>query len=470
MSTAPNGTQATPPEGRERWEWRELGDLGTWVGGGTPSKQRPDFWEGGTIPWVSPKDMKSWRLNGTRDAITETAAEESSTKRFVAGSVALVVRSGILEHTLPVSLVPFSATANQDMRVVTPNEHVTAEWLLYALRAESESIRRACRKDGTTVASIDVPKLTKWTLHVPTIEEQRRIVDRIERLRDHISAGDEVVKQVQKKAVALRRSTLSAAVEGRLGSMAVYERSSYHLLARIAGEMERLEPQRGPKKTRGAKESVPQIDFKLPRGWSVASWGEIGLSQNGRAFPSAAYSQEGIKLLRPGNLHASGEVRWEDGNTKRLPTRYEADHPGFIVRGRELVINLTAQSLKDDFLGRVCMTGPGETCLLNQRIARLTPVIMSPEYVLCVFRSPLFRRYVAGLNKGSLIQHIFTSEIDKFVLPIPPLEEQQLIVSALQRYESAFSALEALADVGRARSQDLWRAFLHVALRDPARA
>jgi type I restriction enzyme S subunit len=89
-----------------------------------------------------------------------------------------------------------------------------------------------------------------------------------------------------------------------------------------------------------------------------------------------------------------------------MPEKWAADYPGHLIGPDELVINLTAQSLADEFLGRVCLTSPGEHCLLNQRIARLTPVLLPPRFLLCVFKSPWFRKFVASLNTGSLIQHM----------------------------------------------------------------
>ena len=101
---------------------------------------------------------------------------------------------------------------------------------------------------------------------------------------------------------------------------------------------------------------------------------EIGFCQNGRAFPSKEYTSEGVRLLRPGNLHVSGGIEWTENNTRYMPESWATAHPDYVIGGGELVINLTAQSLKDEFLGRVCMTSSAERCLLNQRIARLTPV------------------------------------------------------------------------------------------------
>ena len=100
-------------------------------------------------------------------------------------------------------------------------------------------------------------------------------------------------------------------------------------------------------------------------------------------------------------------------------------------------MNLTAQSLKDEFLGRVCMTPPGDVCLLNQRLARLTPVGISVRFAFWLYKSMFFRRYVnEGLNSGSLIQHMFTKQVDAFVFPLPPLAEQEALVSLLDDVEA----------------------------------
>lgn len=129
---------------------------------------------------------------------------------------------------------------------------------------------------------------------------------------------------------------------------------------------------------------------------------------------------EGVRLLRPGTLHVSGRVEWTIENTRCIPVRWATDFPDFIVGNGELVMNLTAQSLKDEFLGRICLTSSPERCLLNQRICRLIPISVPPWYLLWMFKSSMFRRFVDGLNTSSLIQHMFTSQLADFTLPLPP--------------------------------------------------
>ena len=211
-----------------------------------------------------------------------------------------------------------------------------------------------------------------------------------------------------------------------------------HLLSRILNKRRQMWSGRGKYKEPAAPDTsnLPP----LPEGSVWATWDQIGLSQNGRPFPSAEYQTTGFKLLRPGNLNVSGKVVWTESNTRCMPQRFADENPDLIVRGRELVMNLTAQSLKDEFLGRVCITSPDEVCLLNQRLARLTPIIILPEFVLYLLRAPQFRRFVDGLNSGSLIQHMFTSQLAQFAFPLPPLADQRRIVAEI---EKQFTRLEA---------------------------
>ena len=157
-------------------EYRPLRDVGIWQGGGTPSKHNTDYWRGGTIPWVTSKDMGAFDLSDTEDYITESAVEGSAAKIIPPNSVAIVMRSGILKHTLPVSLVPFVATVNQDLRALTCHDDVMPRYALHVLRANAGSILVTCRKVGGTVESIDAKRLMAFRIPVPPLEVQREIV------------------------------------------------------------------------------------------------------------------------------------------------------------------------------------------------------------------------------------------------------------------------------------------------------
>lgn len=151
------------------WPVRRLADVGTWYGGGTPSKARTDYWADGEVAWLSPKVMGREVLPGTRDHITHAAVAGSAVRLVPPNSVAVVVRSGILERILPVALVPFRTTLNQDMKAIVTSDDVDPKWVAWWLRSREQDILRGCRKAGTTVASIDTKRLMDLQLPVPPL-------------------------------------------------------------------------------------------------------------------------------------------------------------------------------------------------------------------------------------------------------------------------------------------------------------
>ena len=73
-------------------------------GGGTPSKAHPEYYENGDIPWVSSKDMKTDIITESQIYINHLGVENSTAKMVPVNSVIMVIRSGILKHTLPVAI------------------------------------------------------------------------------------------------------------------------------------------------------------------------------------------------------------------------------------------------------------------------------------------------------------------------------------------------------------------------------
>ncbi|ELM8258828.1 restriction endonuclease subunit S [Escherichia coli] len=173
-------------------EWKTLGEIGTWHGGGTPSKNRSEFWEDGSIPWISPKDMGRPIVDTSEDYITEEAVQQSSTKLVPANSIAIVVRSSILDKVMPSALIPVPATFNQDMKVVIPHCNISPNYIAHIMRSRGDDILRAAKKSGGSVASIDSKKLFSFRIPVPHLNEQKRIVnilDKFDTLANSITEG-----------------------------------------------------------------------------------------------------------------------------------------------------------------------------------------------------------------------------------------------------------------------------------------
>jgi type I restriction enzyme S subunit len=371
--------------------------------------------------------------------------------------------------------------------IVFRNGEVDPDFLMHRLREGVFRGRLCADVSGVGGSLTRARPQTVKNLEVtlPPLPEQRRIVAKIEALQERCRKAREALAEVGPLLEQFRQSLLAAAFRGDLtadwrAANPNVEPAS-ELLNRIRQERRQKWEQselakyeaKGKKPPQDWREeytelkSIDDTDLpKLPNGWCWVRWELVGDCQNGRAFPSKHYSQAGTKLLRPGNLHVSGRIDWTEKNTQYMPKEWEHDHTSYVVGSRELVMNLTAQSLKDEFLGRVCLTDEGEHCLLNQRIARISPhQSISPEFCLLLFKSPQFRRYVDTLNSGSLIQHMFTTQVAKFVFPLPPVEEHAEIVAATQAALEARDLISRVVDESHSDLKQLDQSVLAKAFR-----
>src|SRR5437016_5804518 len=124
-----------------------------------PSKDVTAHWVKDAVPWLSPKHRTTACIRDSEDHVTDQAIEQSATKRVPEGSVLIVTRSGILAHTLPAAVMDVEVTVYQDLKALTPSETIDADFVAWALRAFGQDILEKCKKDGTTVASIEFEAL-----------------------------------------------------------------------------------------------------------------------------------------------------------------------------------------------------------------------------------------------------------------------------------------------------------------------
>ncbi len=166
-----------PFEIPEGWSWVRLEQLVATHGGKTPPKANKAFWEGGGVPWITSKDMKAPELFGSQIELTEAGAAETS--MVPAGSVLMVVRSGILRRLLPVAISHVETTINQDLKAMTPYDLGLSGWLLTCFNAWDKRIRNTYHKDGTTVDSIEFDAMLSMLLPVPPLTEQCHVLEAI---------------------------------------------------------------------------------------------------------------------------------------------------------------------------------------------------------------------------------------------------------------------------------------------------
>ncbi len=187
-------------------EWREttLGEVTDFLSGGTPSKDQPDYWVG-SVPWVSAKDMKRFRLDETEDHISDSGVA-NGTKLVPAGSVLLLARGMTLLNDLPICVINRPMTFNQDVKALRPKRHVRSDYLPYLLLGNKDRLLSLVDLAGHGTGRLNSDELKALDVVLPPIAEQRAIAHILGTLDDKIELNRRMSETLEAMARALFKS------------------------------------------------------------------------------------------------------------------------------------------------------------------------------------------------------------------------------------------------------------------------
>ena len=187
-------------------EWTEttLGSVVDFVSGGTPSKDQPDFW-GGSIPWVSAKDMKRFHLDDTEDHITEEGLANGS-KLIPSGTVLLLARGMTLLNDVPICVVNRPMTFNQDVKALRPKSDVRGEFLPYLLLGNKERLLSLVDLAGHGTGRLNSDELKALDILLPPPDEQGAIAHILGTLDDKIELNRRMNETLEAMARAIFKS------------------------------------------------------------------------------------------------------------------------------------------------------------------------------------------------------------------------------------------------------------------------
>lgn len=219
--------------GMESWSWMPLKKCGSWHGGGTPSMSHPEYWENGTLLWVTSKDMKSDLIEDTLMHTNMLGVENSSANYIAEPAVLFVMRSGILRRTFPVCIVKKSFTVNQDLKALVPTDDISLEYLFWVCKANERKILEKCMKSGTTVESINATALRDFEIPIAGDNEQTEIVRILDDLLAKEQQAKEAAEAVLEQIDLVKKSILARAFRGELGTNDPAEESAVELVKDI---------------------------------------------------------------------------------------------------------------------------------------------------------------------------------------------------------------------------------------------
>lgn len=181
----------------------------TIVGGGTPSKARPEYYQG-DIPWMSVKDINKHTLMDTVDHITQDAVKNSSTNIIPAGTPIIATRMSLGK----IITASFDSAINQDLKALFLSTCIDRDFFIHWYRSQAQLIESL--GTGTTVKGIRLEVLKALLFPFAPMAEQKIIADKLETLLAQVDSAKARLEKIPPILKRFRQSVLSAAVSGKL--------------------------------------------------------------------------------------------------------------------------------------------------------------------------------------------------------------------------------------------------------------
>lgn len=355
-------------------EWKEvtLGEIGTIVGGATPSTKNTSFYDG-NIPWLTPKDLSvnsnKYIFRGERN-ITEAGFKSCSCKMLPKGSVLFSSRA-------PIGYVAIAANdicTNQGFKSVIPNEETDSEFLYYLLKYNKDNI--ASQGSGTTFAEVSGKTMKDIEVVVPKEkDDQRRIASILSSLDRKIELNNKINADLEEMAQAIFKNWFVD-----------------------------FEPFKDGK-------FVDSELGMIPEGWKVGTIGDIVEFQNGFTFSSKDFSENGeykiitIKSVQDGCLVTEGSSK---------VTEYPTKMPAYCkLQSGDILLSLTGN------VGRCCLVTE-TNLLLNQRVAKIkAKECYDNSFSYALFRLKETKELLISISRGTAQANLSPVEASKLPMVIP---------------------------------------------------
>ena len=450
-----NLNQTKLPNG---WLWAKIEQLGEIVTGSTPSKKNPAFF-GESIPFYKPTDLDvGYEVIDAREYLSELGANQS---RLLPALSVLVTCIGTIGKT---GLARKSCATNQQINAVILSEpYISPHWFFWMISSPQGQQMIIDNASATTISIINKRRFSELTLPVPPLNEQHRIVAKIEALKARSQRVKEELEAIAPLLDQFRQSVLAATFRGDLTADWREKNPDVEpasvLLEHIRVERRRRweEAELEKMKARGktskdddwkAKFKEPKrledIQINCPNSWEWARSEEVCDFITKGTTPGAnkMFEQAGdIPFIKVYNLTTRGILDFSINPTFISKDVHNAELARSKVFPGDILMNIVGPPL-----GKVAIVPDDyQEWNMNQAIAvyRAMPGIENRFIAYCLLSNPILSTAIHAA-KATAGQFNLTLEICRDLpLPIPPTSEQQQIVEIIDR---CFAAAELIAE------------------------
>lgn len=461
----------------KNWHKSTLGECFVWGSGGTPRRGVAEYYNG-DIPWLVIGDLNEGLVTVSERTITKAGLENSSAKLVEPGTLLLAMYGSIGK----LGIAGVRLATNQAIAFALENE-IQTKYLFYFLQSSRTSLNKLGK--GATQQNISQTVIKAFPFPLAPLNEQKRIVAKIEELFSELDSGIASLKKAQEQLKIYRQAVLKHAFEGKLTEQWRKENTDQletpeQLLARIQNERKtRYQQQlndwkqavkdweaKGKEGKNPSKPKAPSLitllESNLSHGWSMVSLDclltmerkPMATGPFGTALRKSEHQSCGVPVLGIENI---GSGKFLPGN-KIFVTESKAEElSAFKVHAGDIVIS------RSGTVGEICEVPENvANSLISTNLLRVSlnsDVVLSPFFVL-MFQGGGVKLQVKDLCKGSSREFLNQTILKSISYPICGLDEQKALLSKLDAIFSKVDQQEKEVDIAIIRAETLRQSIL----------
>lgn len=420
----------------DNWAWSRLGDLFTILRGGSPRPIKSFL--------TNDENGINWIKIGDTDPNSKyiTKTEEKIIPEGLKKSRAVHIGDFVLSNSMSFGrpyILKINGAVHDGWLIISDYDQVfNKDFLYYLLLSSFVKKQFSIAATGSTVKNLNRERVANTIGVIPPLEEQKRIVAKIEKLMPLVDEYAESYNRLQKIdnefEDKLKQSVLQYAMEGKLVKQNPNDEPASELIKKIENEKAELIKEGKIKKSK----KLPAITddekpFDIPDSWEwvrlkqITTYGNFN-SIKGSSIPDNSWVVD------------MKDVRKNGGGFSEIVRRKSTD----IYKSNKYSFNKNAvlYGKLRPYLRKVEIaqtSGFTTTEMLPINVVDLSTLV--PQYLRYAMLSPYFVNLVNDSMYGMKMPRVGTTFLAKMVVPLPPLEEQKRIVEKVEELQSSISNL-----------------------------
>jgi type I restriction enzyme, S subunit len=453
LHDAPTGLPAS-------WVWANLDDICI-VQGGYAFKSADYRQEG--IPLLRISNIQDFKISFEQDTVfLETAFAERYKNFLVTKGDILVALSGATTGKYGIYDLPEAALLNQRVGRLKYHDptQVASKYVFYYMEVIKQEIIKSAY--GAAQPNISPNDLATFSIPVPPLSEQHRIVAKIEEQFTRLDAGVAALKRAQANLKRYKAAVLKAACEGKLVAQDPSDEPASHILSKVATSTNSTRKRAGRLWGSGMVPALTEEEREnLPNGWTWAKVKDLGpvpdevVQVGPMSMRSQDFVDSGVPVLNVGC------VQWGRFNAAKLnflPPEIAAQFDRYRIQAGDVLFT------RSGTVGRCAVAREhqhGWLMTFHLLRARPSPDRCLPEYLRTVFEGASHvQRQTREASVGTTRAGFNTNLLAMLDVPLPPLAEQRRIVAEVERRLSVVQELEGTLAANLARAERLRQSIL----------